>query len=152
MTTTTTSIDPRKLTTPEYNIAWAASGASTVLASEPQSSSSPSPTYQPADTSSYTSAVGQGTTYTTFSSITITQSSTTFTSFGQVLVTTPLSSLSTSASAAFSSATSVGQIESVTRPVCIGDGLDVSADGLIAAAVLPSAVGLLLWVCHVQFI
>ena len=35
-----------------------------------------------------------------------------------------------------------------SQPICIGDGLDVSAIGLISTLVLPSAVGLIIWVCY----
>jgi hypothetical protein len=34
------------------------------------------------------------------------------------------------------------------QPVCIGDGLDSASDGVIATVVLPTSVGLAIWVSH----
>ena len=38
------------------------------------------------------------------------------------------------------------------QPVCIGDGLDAASDGVIAAVVLPTAVGLFIWVGTTQYL
>ncbi|KII94048.1 hypothetical protein PLICRDRAFT_101453 [Plicaturopsis crispa FD-325 SS-3] len=69
--------------------------------------------------------------------VTVTQSSTTFTSTSQ--------SVFTSSSTIFASPSN--QANNIqAQPVCAGDGLDASADGLLATLILPSAIGILLWI------
>jgi hypothetical protein len=132
---------PRHLTTPLRDT-WTTGGDSTFLpTSTLPSDTAPSTTYPLAVTFNYSSSVTSGDqTFTTYSSVAV---STTF------IVTTPVSASQTS-STVFSSTTPVGQVNSRLHPVCIGNGLDAAADGLIAAVVLPSAIGLLLWVCHLR--
>ncbi|KAJ3830358.1 hypothetical protein F5880DRAFT_1067127 [Lentinula raphanica] len=100
---------------------------------------------------------------TSFPIQTITQQSSTSMSFSQSVFTTTIipissassiissgsaaisaSSPSTSASAAASSSTPVGQLSS-NSPICVGDGVDSSSDGVLAALILPSAIGLIIW-------
>ncbi|KIK70577.1 hypothetical protein GYMLUDRAFT_148994 [Collybiopsis luxurians FD-317 M1] len=117
------------------------------------SASIPSATASASSTSSShpVSVTGSGASITTVTSIfpvsTITQSSTTFTSFSQTVFTSsPLntfSSASTSTSAA-SIPPLAGQLAS-NQPVCIGNGIDSSSDGLLAALILPTAIGLIIW-------
>ncbi|KAJ4485701.1 hypothetical protein J3R30DRAFT_3655075 [Lentinula aciculospora] len=92
---------------------------------------------------------------------TVAQQSTTFTSFSQSIFTTTIpislsaissgtgptsseSSRSTSASAASSSSTPASQLSS-NSPICIGNGVDSSSDGVLAALIVPSVVGLIIW-------
>ena len=78
--------------------------------------------------------------------------STTLTSFSLPLpssLSTLASTITThtpSVSLAASSATP--SIANQSRVVCIGHGLDISATGLITTIVLPSVIGLVLWVRH----
>ena len=69
----------------------------------------------------------------------ITQPSTTFTSSLQTVVTTTISTPTQ-----LPSPSPLGALQ--VRPVCIGDGIDALAYGALATLLLPSAVGLLLWV------
>jgi len=86
----------------------------------------------------------------TFPVTTVTQPTTTFTSFTEALVTQyPSPSTSSSsrnipltASAAYSTQS---LIQSRTGPLCVGDGFDSTAAGIIAAVLIPSAIGLILW-------
>ncbi|KAL5519004.1 hypothetical protein ACEPAH_687 [Sanghuangporus vaninii] len=66
--------------------------------------------------------------------------STTFTTFMPTTITT--------SSAFLVSQTAVGNVGSISaagQPVCIGDGLDISAVGLISTLIIPSAIGLIIW-------
>ncbi|KJA28630.1 hypothetical protein HYPSUDRAFT_34085 [Hypholoma sublateritium FD-334 SS-4] len=83
---------------------------------------------------------------------TIAQPDTTITSFTGLLVTdgaTPTSISSSSflssstASAAFSSAS---LIESRSGPVCPGRGFDSAASGMLSVIIIPSVIGLILWI------
>ena len=80
--------------------------------------------------------------------------STTLTSFSLPLpssLSTLASTITThtpSVSLAASSATP--SIANQSRVVCIGHGLDISATGLITTIVLPSVIGLVLWVRHYE--
>jgi calcium permeable stress-gated cation channel len=103
------------------------------------SSSSSLPHDIPPLTSSVFGA-GLFTTITTSYPTTVTQPSTTFTSFSQTVVTSPISTSTPSLPQS-------GQSAFQTQAVCLGNGLDASADGLIASMLIPSAIGLLLWVC-----
>ncbi|KAF8963914.1 hypothetical protein BDZ97DRAFT_1939372 [Flammula alnicola] len=90
--------------------------------------------------------------FTTTSPITtVTQAGTTFTSFTKVIVTqgspassmpSTLHSIPSTASAAFST---TSFIESRSGPVCPGEGFDSAAAGIIAVVVIPSVVGLIIW-------
>ena len=73
---------------------------------------------------------------------TVTQQSTTYTSFIQSLVTPASPQAASTTSPPFSTST-VG-----TRyiPVCAGQGVDSAAAGILASIILPSVVGLILWV------
>jgi len=144
---------------------WTTSDGSVFIPSEttpaPSSSSSAIPDHSASISSQFTnSSIGNGgdggalTTFTTSVAVsTFTQDSTTFTSFTPSVVTSSLSSptsssfpsRSQSASAGLSSTTPSSQLE-FHNPVCIGDGLDSISDGVIASIVLPTAIGLVLWV------
>ncbi|TFK77484.1 hypothetical protein BDN72DRAFT_46203 [Pluteus cervinus] len=58
------------------------------------------------------------------------------------------SSLSSSASIFVFPTSAVGQNISgaILRPVCVGQGLDAGAEGLLATLVVPSVIGLVLWI------
>jgi len=84
--------------------------------------------------------------------------STTFTSSLQSVSTTsstspPLQSSTssstlshTSSSTSFTPASPTSNVNAQALSVCLGHGIDTSSTGLIATVVLPSAIGLLLWV------
>ncbi|KDQ63154.1 hypothetical protein JAAARDRAFT_147164 [Jaapia argillacea MUCL 33604] len=136
------------------------SGSSTIPISTSSPSSGSSPTAAPATpTSSGNTAGGSSsprmsavsstpssfpasalphsslTTFTTSTPITtITEPSTTITSYSNHVVTSVISQASPSA-----------QIAAQSQPICIGGGIDAWAGGLIETLILPSAVGLLLW-------
>lgn len=76
---------------------------------------------------------------TTSTPIVFSEPSTTFTSFSQTvfLSTRPASALP---------AAQTGTPELQVQPVCIGDGLDAQSLSLIATIVVPSVIGLVLWV------
>jgi hypothetical protein len=100
----------------------------------------------PAFTSVTRNGVGYSTLTTAIPVTTITQGGTTLTSFSQSISTQTLStypqSMSTSASAAFATS-SVGTLPLST---CPGKGIDAAAAGIIASIILPTAIGLILWV------
>ncbi|KDR85603.1 hypothetical protein GALMADRAFT_53945 [Galerina marginata CBS 339.88] len=79
---------------------------------------------------------------------TVTQDSTTFTSFTQSIITRASSipsttpSMSSTASAAFST---TSQFQSRAGLVCPGTGFDSAASGILAAIIVPSVIGLILW-------
>ncbi|KAF7297179.1 MPN domain-containing protein [Mycena indigotica] len=77
------------------------------------------------------------TTFTTTFPTTITQPTTTFTSLAESVVVTPVSAAATTTFAP------VGA--NANNPVCIGSGVDASSDGLLAAIIIPSFIGLLIW-------
>ncbi|KAF9486350.1 hypothetical protein BDN70DRAFT_902505 [Pholiota conissans] len=90
----------------------------------------------------------------TFPIATVVQGSTSFTSFGETTVTirptgTSVSSTSTLSSTT-SSATSVfsttGLSVSAPKPICPGGGIDSAAAGILAVVIVPSAIGLILWI------
>ncbi|KAF9011061.1 hypothetical protein BDQ17DRAFT_1345391 [Cyathus striatus] len=97
----------------------------------------------------------------TFPITTITDPTTTFTSFTESVVlssfpisssfpsisstSTILSSASSTISASAALSSSTPQTESRSESVCLGQGLDPSADGILAALVIPSVVGLIIW-------
>ncbi|KAG0702753.1 hypothetical protein DFH29DRAFT_999137 [Suillus ampliporus] len=66
---------------------------------------------------------------------TVTQSTSTFVSYPTAIISTPDSS-----SHVFSS-----RSNAQNQPVCIGDGLDAASDGVIATVVLPTCIGLAIW-------
>ncbi|GLB35780.1 putative calcium-dependent channel, 7TM region, putative phosphate [Lyophyllum shimeji] len=94
---------------------------------------------------------------------TVTQPSTTFTSFSETIITIisssdsntspgpvsspapSTSSPTSSASRAFSSGSPTNQPVIGTQQICIGNGLDSSAEGLLASLIVPTAIGLVLW-------
>ncbi|THV01445.1 hypothetical protein K435DRAFT_750308 [Dendrothele bispora CBS 962.96] len=144
---------------------WTTSGGSTFIPSattqEPSSQSSVSDHSDSSSnppTNSTRGSNGSGGALTTFTSSvavsTFTQDSTTFTSFTPSVITSSLPSFTTSvsstasrsqsASAGLSSTTPGGQLE-FNDPVCIGDGIDSISDGVLASIVLPSAIGLIIW-------
>ncbi|KAI0785000.1 hypothetical protein C8Q75DRAFT_777072 [Abortiporus biennis] len=87
---------------------------------------------------SLSSSSDNTTTSTSTVPVTITELSTTFTSLSQTIVTS-----TRSPSALPESQTAASNLR--VDPVCIGDGLDASSIGLISVVVLPTAIGLLLW-------
>ncbi|TFK41946.1 hypothetical protein BDQ12DRAFT_645286 [Crucibulum laeve] len=120
-------------------------------------SQSPAPSGSPSSDPSSTGGVGAGSNIltSTFPVTTIADPTMTITSFSESIVTSFSSSSSTlpsstnsisetsSGSAAFS--TTTGSFETKDNPVCVGQGIDASAAGLLAAIVVPSAIGLILW-------
>ncbi|KAI0328490.1 hypothetical protein GY45DRAFT_1355089 [Cubamyces sp. BRFM 1775] len=78
------------------------------------------------------------TTFTTSVPVTIHDSSTTFTSFEQTTVT------SSRVFTAFPDTETV-HANALIEPVCIGDGVDSYSLGLLTAVVVPSVIGLLIW-------
>ncbi|KAI5898056.1 uncharacterized protein SCHCODRAFT_080873 [Schizophyllum commune H4-8] len=135
---------------------WTTSGGSTFLPSgseEPATSTdgtSTSSAYTSDPTDSSTGAGGSGTLTTFTSSIpisTITQSSTTLTSFSDSVVSSYISNtISPSFTSSSGASNPTGRLNSANSiPVCAGDGLDASSDGILASVVFSSAVGLLIW-------
>ncbi|KIM47616.1 hypothetical protein M413DRAFT_439287 [Hebeloma cylindrosporum] len=87
---------------------------------------------------------------TTFPVTTVTQPTTTFTSFTESIVTqypsSSASTLSNSISSTASAALSTQSlIQSRTGALCPGDGFDSAAAGIIATVLIPTAIGLILW-------
>ncbi|KAI0375116.1 hypothetical protein BV20DRAFT_960185 [Pilatotrama ljubarskyi] len=78
------------------------------------------------------------TTFTTSVPIAVSDPSTTFTSFSLSTVT------SSRVFTAFPDSETV-QAAALVEPVCIGDGVDASSLGLLATLVIPSVIGLLIW-------
>ncbi|KAJ7058112.1 hypothetical protein C8F01DRAFT_1149575 [Mycena amicta] len=109
--------------------------ASSTTSQSLSASSSLSPAQSPSPLQSLS---GSLTTFTTTFSTTITQPTTTFTSLAESVVVTPVSALATTTFAP------VGA--NANDPVCIGTGTDASTDGLVAAILIPSFIGLLIWV------
>ncbi|KAJ3936119.1 MAG: hypothetical protein NXY57DRAFT_886512 [Lentinula lateritia] len=164
----------RQTTAPEQQdwLTTITSGGSTITSNEDISSTTSSSTQlsapssiDSASTTGFTTESGsssfKATTITdSFPISTVTQQSTTFTSFSQSILTTSIpifsatstissrtstaSLPSTSASVAASSSTPANQLSS-NSPICIGNGVDSSSDGVIAALILPSAIGLIIW-------
>ncbi|KAF7373376.1 MPN domain-containing protein [Mycena sanguinolenta] len=86
------------------------------------------------------SASGSLTTFTTIFSTTVTEPTTTFTSLAESVVVTPASVVGASATTSLSP-----QADLNSNPVCIGSGVDASSDGLLASVLIPSFIGLLIW-------
>ncbi|KAF8079018.1 hypothetical protein FPV67DRAFT_1467201 [Lyophyllum atratum] len=124
-----------------------------------------SPQTIPISTGSPSSSNGGPAIFTsTIAVTTVTQPTTTFTSFTETIVTiisssesvtspgpssgsnSLSSSATSSASAAFSSESSTNEPALNSQQICIGNGLDSSSEGLLASLLLPSAIGLLLWI------
>jgi calcium permeable stress-gated cation channel len=140
---------------------WTTSGGSTFIPSGMPTSGSPSHSGQTTTTPLTTNSDLIITNFTTQVPVsTITQPSATFTSFSQSIV-TATSTLPTSVSA-FATVSAAAQSDGVpgpsasaipiggflnSNPVCLGHGLDSAAEGILAALVLPSAIGLVIWVC-----
>jgi len=118
------------------------------------STSSPSPTVPPPSqpsTSSFTSATRNGVGYSTLTTAipvtTITQGGTTSTSFSQFISIQTLSTYSQStASTSVSAAFATSSIGASPLSTCLGKGIDAAAAGIIASIILPTAIGLVLWV------
>ncbi|KAJ7938158.1 hypothetical protein B0H13DRAFT_2301727 [Mycena leptocephala] len=83
------------------------------------------------------SASASLTTYTTTFPTTIIEPTTTFTSLAESVVITDAGALATT--------TLSPQVNANSNPVCIGSGTDASSDGLLASIIIPSFVGLLIW-------
>lgn len=81
------------------------------------------------------------TTFTTSVPVTVSDTSTTFTFFSQTTVTS-------SRVVAFPD-TATAQAAAAIHPICIGDGVDAGSLGLISTLLVPSIVGLLIWVSYV---
>ncbi|KAJ6468959.1 hypothetical protein DFH09DRAFT_1344990 [Mycena vulgaris] len=81
-------------------------------------------------------ATGSLTTYTTTFPTTITEATTTFTSLAESVVITDAIATTT---------ISPAQVNANANPVCIGSGTDSSTDGLLASIIIPSLIGLLIW-------
>ncbi|TBU34797.1 hypothetical protein BD311DRAFT_650048 [Dichomitus squalens] len=111
--------------------------SSTSLTSSSTTTSSTAPIPASA-TSSSVSLTSSLTTFTTSVPITVSSPSTTFTTFSDYLVT------STRVATAFPD-TSTIQANAAGNPVCIGHGVDATSLGLLSTLVVPSVVGLLIW-------
>ncbi|KAJ7223061.1 hypothetical protein GGX14DRAFT_426660 [Mycena pura] len=107
--------------------------ASTSFSQTPSSSSIPIP---PSSTQPLSASL---TTFTTSFSTTVARPTTTFTSLAESVVVTQVSAFETTT---FSPGSQVGAL---SNPVCLGDGVDASSDGLLASIIIPSIIGLLLW-------
>ena len=129
MSTSGTSSEPQATTSPPGGIPGSQTSPNSASSSYDAGSSSSDSTSGQIVTTTFTSSV----------LTIITQPSTTFTSSAQTVVTTTISASVYPSSPFLSSATRV-------QPVCIGDGVDALAYGALAALLVPSAVGLLLWV------
>ncbi|KAJ3879447.1 hypothetical protein F5051DRAFT_402847 [Lentinula edodes] len=164
----------RQTTAPEQQdwLTTITSGGSTITSNEDISSTTSSSTQLSAPSSINSGSTTGSTTESSSSSFkattitdsfpisTVTQQSTTFTSFSQSILTTSIpifsatstissrtstaSFPSTSTSVAASSSTPANQLSS-NSPICIGNGVDSSSDGVLAALILPSAIGLIIW-------
>ncbi|RPD82440.1 hypothetical protein L226DRAFT_528605 [Lentinus tigrinus ALCF2SS1-7] len=89
-------------------------------------------------TSSSLSLSSSFTTFTTSVPVTVSNPSTTFTSFTESIVT------SARVVTAFPD-TVTGQTAAVIDPVCVGDGVDTGSLGLLSTLLIPSVIGLLIW-------
>ena len=146
---------------------WTTSGDSTFLPTTLPCSEIPdAPTCSPdtLTTTSYTSSAipttiftppttptptaGIPTTFTTSVPVTtITTSDATFTSWSMTEFTSlPASSTLSESTSAFPSETPTSNVG--VKDLCAGDRLDASAEGLIASAILPTILGLIIWVRH----
>ncbi|KAJ7141880.1 hypothetical protein C8R43DRAFT_892427 [Mycena crocata] len=76
------------------------------------------------------------TTFTSTFPTTVTEATTTFTSLAESVVVTGAIATTT---------LSPNQVNSNSNPVCIGSGTDASSNGLIASIIIPSFIGLLIW-------
>ncbi|KAI0639520.1 hypothetical protein C8Q77DRAFT_1043851 [Trametes polyzona] len=101
----------------------------------PSETSSILPSATSSEPGSLTSTV---TTVTTALPITVSDPSTTFTTFSQTTIT------SSRVFTAFPDSQTV-QAAVLVEPVCIGDGVDASSLGLLSTLVVPSVIGLLIW-------
>ncbi|KAJ7353421.1 hypothetical protein DFH08DRAFT_856840 [Mycena albidolilacea] len=105
------------------------------------SSTTPSPSVSfsslPLTSNSIPSASGSLTTFTSTFPTTVTEPTTTFTSLAESVVVTGASALATT--------TLSPQANLNSNPVCIGSGTDASSDGLLASIIVPSLIGLLIW-------
>ncbi|KAF9074954.1 hypothetical protein BDP27DRAFT_1213632 [Rhodocollybia butyracea] len=132
------------------------SGGNTFIPSGTPSSSASSTTTSTITNSSSSDNADTKIITSSFPISTITQQSTTFTSFSQTIITTSSSSASTFSSAtsatssqstsaaATASAIPAGQLASHS-PVCIGNGVDSSSDGILSALLVPTIIGLIIW-------
>ncbi|KAF8167474.1 hypothetical protein B0H34DRAFT_18533 [Crassisporium funariophilum] len=102
----------------------------------------------PPDTSTLVGGTGTGPRdfTSTIPVTTITQATTTFTSFTETVITLGSSTIPQSMSSSVSAAFSTSSAESIPDPVCAGNGFDSAAAGIIAAVVIPSVLGLILWI------
>ncbi|KAI9065843.1 hypothetical protein FKP32DRAFT_1566891 [Trametes sanguinea] len=122
------STDPSAIPSSSRLSATATSGSSTPNSSVPSS----------ATTSGSVVFTSDLTTFTTSVPITVSDPSTTFTSYSQFTVTS--SQVVTAAPD-----TQTAHVVALVEPVCVGDGLDAYSWGLLAAVVVPSVIGLLIW-------
>ncbi|KAJ6542659.1 hypothetical protein B0H19DRAFT_957413 [Mycena capillaripes] len=107
------------------------------LTPSPSASLTPSPSASFSSLSTTLSASGSLTTFTTTFPTTITEPTTTFTSLAESVVITDAAGIATT--------TPSPQLNSNSHPVCIGSGTDASSDGLLASIIIPSFIGLLIW-------
>ncbi|KAJ7091404.1 hypothetical protein B0H15DRAFT_234366 [Mycena belliarum] len=125
-----------------FSLTATASGSGSGSGSGSFSSALPPATTPSASATATRTGTGTGTgpltTFTSTFPTTITGATTTFTSLAESLVTTD--ALATSTTAAPNS-----QAVSNAAPVCIGAGTDASANGLLASIIIPSVIGLLIW-------
>jgi hypothetical protein len=128
---------PTATPTSSYNVPYSESSHTTQSA--PSSSLQPSNSNNPGPGLSFPSpyALSSGqvlSTFTTSYPVTVTQPSTTYISYSQTVVATPV----------FDSSADPSSVNS--KSICVGDGLDSAAQGLLASLIIPSAIGLIIWV------
>ncbi|KZP25372.1 hypothetical protein FIBSPDRAFT_820851 [Athelia psychrophila] len=95
--------------------------------------------YPASSTGQITTASFMTTTFTSSVLSTFIQPSTTITSDVQTVITTTVPIF-------ISPATQTAQAALRVQPVCIGQGVDVLSEGVIAAVIIPSAIGIVLWI------
>ena len=133
--------DPDDPSTTAMTTTGPAPSRSTTPPTSPPPSTGNSPSFTPSPVFSSGSGSTSNRISTTMVPVTtVTQQSTTYTSFAQSLV-TPASPQAASATSPLFSTSTVG-----TRYICAGQGVDSAAAGILASIILPSVVGLILWV------
>ncbi|KAK7055165.1 MPN domain-containing protein [Favolaschia claudopus] len=113
------------------------SGTKSDSFSSPSSSNSAPFSSDISTSNSIPSASDGLTTFTSTFPTTITQPTTTFTSLAESVVITDASAIATT--------TVAPQSNLDSNPVCIGSGTDASLNGLLASIIIPSLIGLLIW-------
>ncbi|CDO75477.1 hypothetical protein BN946_scf184935.g13 [Trametes cinnabarina] len=112
--------------------------SSRLSATAPTGSSTPTSSTLASATTSGVVLTSDLTTFTSSLPITVSDPSTTFTSYSLTTITS--SRVFTAASDS-----ETAHVVALVQPVCVGDGVDAYSWGLLAAVVVPSVIGLLIW-------